>query len=301
MDEGRAEETMTETTVTEETMTPDEKQTAKELRGDIRQTIAQMGRTLDEIRYRLSPAELKSQAKERVREATVGKAAKVKEQMGESMYEYQGAFKETLRDHPLPSALAGIGIGWFLMSMVKERRDRRRGRHYPAECHYYYSGETGTMEQICPTGRTGAGTERMGEGFGQKAGEMKEEMGQKAEHFKEQMSHSAEHTRERVSHFASQARGRAYQTRSELRHQMQDNPLSMGMLAMAAGAIIGLVIPESRWEDQMMGEKRDELLHQAREKGAEQVQKARHAVEETFEKSKETFAEEMKKEEEPAI
>jgi hypothetical protein len=291
MDEGR----------TEETMTTEERRTADEIRGDIHGTISEMGRTLDEIKYRLSPEELKSQAKERLREATVGRAANAKQRMEVSMHEYQGAFKETLKDHPLPSALAGIGLGWFLMSMIKERKDRKMGRHYPAECHYYYSGETGTMEQICPPGQERTWSGGMGAGESSRTGEMKEKMAEKTEEWKEQMSHSAEQAKMRASRFTSEARGRVSRTGNELRHQMQDNPMSVGIMALAAGAVLGLIIPESRWEDQMMGEKRDELLHRAREKGSEQVQKAKHAMEETMEKSKETFTEEMKKEEEPAI
>jgi ElaB/YqjD/DUF883 family membrane-anchored ribosome-binding protein len=297
MDETRTEETMTET------MTTEEKRTAQEIRGDIRQTISEMGRTLDEIRYRLSPEEIKSKAKERVREATVGRAVKAKEAMGESMHEYQGAFKETLRDHPVPSALAGIGLGWFLMSMIKERKDRKRGRHYPAECHYYYSGTTGTMEKICPPGRAGmrGEMESGGEGLGAKTGEMKEKLSETAEEWKERMSSTTGHARERAHEFSMHARSRYANARDEMQYQMQDNPLSVGMLALAAGAVIGLVIPESRWEDRMMGQTRDDLLHQAREKGMEHVQKARHAMEETVEKSKETFSEEMSKEEEPTF
>jgi hypothetical protein len=311
MDERRDKETMTEKTLTEETMTTEEKRTAEDIRGNIHQTISEMGRTLDEIRYRLSPEELAAQAKGRLQRATSETVSKFKEQMGESMDEYQGAFKETLREHPVPIALAGIGLGWFLMAMIKEQSDRRRGLHYPEECHYYYSRETGTMEQICPAGQEGAwgetgghldtGTGGMKGKVAQKGEEWKEGMAQKGEEWRGQMSHSAEQAKARASRYTREARGKFRQTRSELSYQLRENPLSLGMLALAAGAVIGLIIPESRWEDRMMGEKREELLHRAREKGAEQVQKARHAVEETVEKSKETFMEELKKEEEPAI
>jgi hypothetical protein len=300
MDEGRD----------EVTMTTEEKRNAEEIRKEIHGTITEMGRTLDEIKHRLSPEELKSQAmekwrgitgrykaKERWQEVT-GSAAVVKERMGERMQGYQGVFKETVREHPGPSVLVGIGLGWFLMAMIKERKDRKMGRHYPAECHYYYSGETGTMEQICPPGSEGS---ELGETAGAKAGETKEKMSRKAGEWKGQMTHSAEHARERASRFGSEARGRISQTKHEMNYQMQDNPMSMGIMALAAGAVIGLIIPESRWEDRMLGEKRDEFMHRAREKGAEQVQKAKHAMEETVQKSKKTFTEEMKKEEEPAI
>src|ERR671917_2654521 len=61
-------------------------------RAEIERTRADMGETVDAIQQRLSPENLKEQAKDRVRETTVGRAM------------------ETIRENPLPAALTGIGL-----------------------------------------------------------------------------------------------------------------------------------------------------------------------------------------------
>jgi hypothetical protein len=78
-------------------------------RVEIERTRADMGETVDAIQQRLSPESLKEQAKDRVKEATVGKA--------------QGAgsaIVESVRANPVPAALTGIGLGWLLMSARRQ-------------------------------------------------------------------------------------------------------------------------------------------------------------------------------------
>lgn len=43
------------------------------------------------------------------------------------------------------------------------------------------------------------------------------------------------------------------------------NPLALGLVALAIGALIGLLLPETRKENELMGTKRDELLDQGRQ------------------------------------
>ncbi|HEY0128324.1 MAG TPA: DUF3618 domain-containing protein, partial [Rubrobacteraceae bacterium] len=81
-------------------------------RVEIERTRAGMSETVDAIQERLSPENLKEQAKDRVeqakdrvKEATVGKAQ-----------EAGSGIVGTIKANPLPAALTGIGLGWLLMN-----------------------------------------------------------------------------------------------------------------------------------------------------------------------------------------
>ena len=82
---------------------------------EIERTRAGMGETVDAIQGRLSPENLKEQAKDRVKEATVGRAR-----------DARAGIAETVRANPLPAALTGIGLGWLLMSARQQSQPRYR-------------------------------------------------------------------------------------------------------------------------------------------------------------------------------
>src|SRR3712207_1667280 len=84
-------------------------------RAEIERTRADMSETVDAIQERLSPENLKEQAKDRVKEATVGRAQ-----------EAGSGIMETIRANPLPAALTGIEIGWLLVSARRSRSEERR-------------------------------------------------------------------------------------------------------------------------------------------------------------------------------
>ena len=77
-------------------------------RVEIERTRAGMSETVDAIQERLSPENLKEQAKDRVKEATVGKAQ-----------EAGSGIVDTIRQNPLPAALTGIGLGWLFVERQK--------------------------------------------------------------------------------------------------------------------------------------------------------------------------------------
>ncbi len=78
-----------------------------ELRGNIEQTRAQMSETIDELQTRLSPAYIKEQVREQVREhyhqakdslrqATIGKVENMVERVSDTVYETRRGIVETV-------------------------------------------------------------------------------------------------------------------------------------------------------------------------------------------------------------
>jgi hypothetical protein len=89
-------------------------------RVEIERTRADMSETANAIQRRLSPENLKEQAKDRVREATVSAAQ-----------EAGSGITDTIRENPVPWALTGIGLGWLLMNVRRQREQRPRLRRRP--------------------------------------------------------------------------------------------------------------------------------------------------------------------------
>jgi hypothetical protein len=68
---------------------------------------------------------------------------------------------------------------------------------------------------------------------------------------------------------------------------LQEHPLVLGSIGLAIGAALGAGLPPTRREDELMGEKRDELLEQAKETGREQLDKAKRIAAATQEATQE--------------
>ena len=86
------------------------------IRDEIAETRVEMSGTLDAIGQKLDPGYLVSQAKENVREATIGR---VEEAVSTASDRARGLGEEmidTIKRNPLAAALAGIGLAWLWKS-----------------------------------------------------------------------------------------------------------------------------------------------------------------------------------------
>jgi ElaB/YqjD/DUF883 family membrane-anchored ribosome-binding protein len=327
------------------------------IRSEIERTRAEMSETLNAIQYRLSPDYLRGQAREKVRDATVGRAKHMAGKAGRKARSLPSALMEKMKDNPLPAALMGLGLGWLMMGGSKDRSEKRyysekRYRQYAPEGWYGVE-----EEEYMPESMYHAGLEEPGEGvyrappyYGseggydvrQKAHEASGKMKETAESVKERASETVSHARETAGEYASQARetagqyasqvretaqeyagevrekagrmagqvrertehmGRRVRERagyygSEIRHgaerarggimdAMEDNPLMVAAATFAVGALVGLILPETRRESELMGDMRDELLERAEETGREAMQKVQRVAGEAQRAAKE--------------
>ena len=74
-------------------------------RAEIERTRTDMSETVDAIQNKLSPQNLKEQAKEQATGTAKGAGSTI---------------MQTIRENPLPAALTGIGLGWLFMSARKQ-------------------------------------------------------------------------------------------------------------------------------------------------------------------------------------
>ena len=116
------------------------------LREDIAQTRAEMSGTIDAIQERLEPQRLVGEAKDAakeavqgmvqettgaVREATIGKAEQMAGNVTDTARGASSTIMDTIRENPVPTALAAIGLGWLLMS-TKNRSPAGQTSRYQA-------------------------------------------------------------------------------------------------------------------------------------------------------------------------
>jgi len=65
-----------------------------------------------------------------------------------------------------------------------------------------------------------------------------------------------------------------------LRHMVEENPMRLGLVGVALGSAVALAVPETRRENQMLGEARDSIVERAQSTAQNTLQKVQHVAEE---------------------
>jgi hypothetical protein len=229
------------------------------LKATISETQTELQQTVAEIQDRLSPANLTHQAADGVREAAGHARAATIERVHRMM---RG-------QNPLPYALIGIGAAWLLAN-------NRRGRQWNGHSDYdEYDGSWANS----PSSFAG------GEAYGSYDGETRGDYQGEGDG---RLAQARDDARRRAYALKQQARDRAgrvaRQARSQWDHMISDNPMALGIAALAAGAVVGAVLPRTEVENHYMGETRDQLLDSAKSAADSGVETARQAAKETIQK-----------------
>ena len=94
-----------------------------------------------------------------------------------------------------------------------------------------------------------------------------------------------------ASNLSSQVQGQAQRGGDWFSRTLQESPLAIGAMALAVGAGLGLAVPESSYENQLLGKTRDDLVGKVQDQAQDVVSKvatvAQTAVHEAVEKGKE--------------
>ncbi len=223
----------------------------------------------------------------------------------------------------MPAALVGLGLGWLLMSGSDEPdypQEEYQQRNYyernpyqnryqdpyaasrnsqypyqpyrdPRDNRGYEQGGQGPVDQARDKAADAAHMARAkvneaGEAVQDKAQEVMGEVQQTAQEVAGQVQHQAEQVGYQAQYQARRAQ-RGYE------RTMRENPLSLGAVALAVGAAVGLAIPHTHQEDAWLGETRDQLIHEAQNKAGEVVDKVQHVASEAQDAAKEAAKSEM--------
>ena len=227
------------------------------IRADINQTRQRISHDLDELGEKLNPQNVKAQIKDGVREATIGRVEDMARQAGDGLM-------ETVRNNPIPAAMAGVGLAWLFMN-----RSGAQPRRNPAE--YRYAGEASTSGY----------SERGYNAESYRYDSHQSRFGEAADTVKDKVGGVAEKAQEIVSD-ATSAGG---QQARRIEDTFFENPLAIAAAAIAAGLAVGMIAPETRTERKFMGDAssgiREKVVEAARETGDKVSTVAQRAVDET--------------------
>jgi ElaB/YqjD/DUF883 family membrane-anchored ribosome-binding protein len=349
-------------------VSPDEEDESPEVAAqvaEIEQTRSEMASTIDAIRDKLDPATLAQQAKDSIREATIGRAQEAvgnavdtaKEAVGgavdtakeavsnavdtakdamsgamdtarEAMHrparavrETSSSLMDTIRENPVPAAMIGIGLGWLMMS-AQRNSERSRWRESGYDPDYDYRSDSGTPEGYYSgrydsrgggyyygdadqhqerSGRISQAKERVGEAVstakdrvGEAVGQARDKASELTQNVQRRASELTDGVRERAGDLGEQTRYRTRQAVTGLQHTMEENPVALGAVALAVGAAIGILLPETQAENRWMGDARDQIVDRVQSTGQDIAQKAKSVASEAFQEAKSTVVEEAR-------
>ncbi|MDQ6693749.1 MAG: DUF3618 domain-containing protein [Chloroflexota bacterium] len=337
------------------------------IRAQIEQTRNEMSSTIDAIQEKLNPEHLKDQAKEIVREATIGRAEQMVNEAGETARGFGAGIMGTIQQNPVPAALAGIGLAWLFMKRPSgsqhreydsryenrysdqyEQRDAQRyGPRYNSQYETRYGSQPSSRygSQYGPSGgdegvvsraagavgglaqgaagavgglasgaagqvsnlASGAGNlaggaahqvGNLASGAGDLAGGAMQQVGNLASgvgdlaggavHQVGDLAGGAVHgvgdlaggAAQGMGDLASGTKYKAQDLTYSLQRTMRETPMVLGVVALAAGTVAGLLIPETQREHQLLGEARDNLVSKAQTAVQDTMDKVSHVAEE---------------------
>lgn len=221
----------------------------EQIRQDIARTREEMSSTVDEIQERLSPQHLKEHARESIRESAADKmnrmkaaASRIGRNFGRSAKQQGSTVADAVGSNPVPIAMIGAGIAWFLFSRTRTARTISE------------QGSSLKEQARARAGEVSGQVREAGSGLAGRASRSAEQIG-------------------------SSAREQARSAGSRFRQLVERNPLSVAVWGFGIGALLGFSIPESRKEQEMMGSASETLLTRAKETAQKTLQKAQHAAE----------------------
>jgi ElaB/YqjD/DUF883 family membrane-anchored ribosome-binding protein len=247
----------------------------QELRGDWDTAKEKAREATDAARAKASEAV--GVAKEKAQEAAE-KAGELAERTQATAKRAGGTLLRTVKENPLPIALAGAGLTWLALSIignssngVNGKKGRTRTRD---ESEDGAQGAEGAVEQVKHAAE-GAVTQ-----IRSKASQLADDAGDLAGRAQSSLAHLTEEAGRSARDLAARAAARSKDIEQSVEDKLRENPLVVGAAALALGAVVGAVLPRTRIENEWLGEKRDEVV----KKGQELAHRAADKVESTAKK-----------------
>lgn len=226
-------------------MTPDELKTAME--HDAEQARERIANTVGDLQMRLDPRNIVNNA--------VSDAVETIQDRGRHAVD---TARTTVREHPV--ALSAIAIAATALVV-----GRKRLKHKDYSFDAYEDVYGGSMNDgYEPTGD--ATNERPGvlSRARERASDAKASVSDRAHAARDYTSEKLHTARERSSEYAERAKSRAADAKRRAADGFDASPLTGALVGIAAGALLGLLLPRTRKEDELLGETRDRLAEAAR-------------------------------------
>lgn len=221
---------------------------------------ADMDRTLDALERRFSPGQIMDRSLGYLREHGPELTHKV---------------GDTVKQNPVPVLMTAAGIAWLITSSLGPKRQQS-------------SYATASDQENQPDSEYSSGAESSSEDLsGKLHGRMaatRERVAATRERVRasaaDKVSHARQAAADKASHAMESARARSQTVQRRVRSMADEQPLVLGALAVAIGALIGAALPSTQYEDEKLGQVRDRALAKAKEAGERQYENVRDKLDE---------------------
>lgn len=149
---------------------------------------------------------------------------------------------DTVKHNPLPVLMATAGVAWLIASSMSSRRQMDSGMY----------GDTPYDE----------------------SGGLKSKIRERASAARDRVRSSRT-----VNRMSSAMHTRTDQVQQRMHGLVEEQPLVLGALAVAVGAIIGAALPSTEYENRTVGQVRDRTLAKAKQMGERQYDNLRSKLE----------------------
>lgn len=275
------------------------------IRSNIEHTRERMDQTLDRIGERLTPRHILDEvldyfrshgpSRGEVRE----KAYMVKDKAGEAMGKAGDtagqalhAITDAVRNHPIPACLIGAGLAWAVYERQREGsevyyeiEDDRMDYDPESLAYTGYGGGYGAESSAFET--VGEEQEGTGEKMKEKLSAAGEQLRAKRERMKQMAAEKGRVIRIKASELKQRLSQSAQHRGQQVAQMSDEHPLSAGLAFLAAGVLVGLAVPTTRKEDEIMGRASDDLKHTVTERGKEMVESGKKVATATVGAAKE--------------
>ena len=217
----------------------------------IETTRQRMSRDIDAISNKLRPANLADQAGE----AITGKARRT-----------GSGLVGMARDNPLPALAVGASLAWLIYSARQGDTD--------SETHVMHESTYTGVERRIGGYQNMSGFRRRFDDFEGRnriervkdaAGRITGDVGEKAHELTQRAGEVADTAKERVAVVADHAKAEGRRRMHQIERQTHEHPLKVAAGAALAGLALGLLLPVTQKENEVMGSARDELVDRAEE------------------------------------
>lgn len=274
----------------------------------IAQTRAELSGTIDAIQDRLRPERSVAEAKERVREATIGKAEELMSNMSQTAQQTTAGIWSTIRHNPIPVALIGFGVGWLVWQSRSQenlpagRRSSMTDR-YNYQVPVYRDDEDMLAASLSdrPIGASARQGTRNGTGLGDRVGNaantvqdragnltdtVQDRVGQLSDTLQDRVGELTDNVQSRFSQLGDQVQQQAHQAQDWFQGSLQTNPLAWGAGALVLGTLVGISVPETLPEHRLMGKAHEQLADRVQVSVQDTMQKVQKVAEETKQAAK---------------
>jgi gas vesicle protein len=244
----------------------------KELRADIEQTREELSETVNAIQERLRPANVMANAKETVKNAALDRARDVAES---EPVQY-------VRSNPLPVAMIGIGLAGVAILAFGDRGRHRDGWRRPRmggdwRTTSRFDRADGTTGYYEPFDR-----DETYRGTMNAAG-----YGEAEESFGRRWGYEPSF---RENDWSGRSRQILRRQQRQIRRTWDENPLIVGAASLVLGTVVGLAIPATERENQLMGDARDSMVESVQDKVREKVDEVQEVAAKTVDTVKDAAA-----------